>query len=80
MRGIRIPMEFLREIEARWEKARDFFSERRPVVFFSSERFWETHGFVQQSLAIILPQLFQRTVLPFSFLALALSLHIPLLS
>ena len=42
----------LASIESRWEKARAFFKKRGKVVFVSDRyRFWERHGFVQQSLA-----------------------------
>lgn len=37
-----------------WTEAREFFAHHGSVVFFSRSRFWEKHGFVQQSLAYAL--------------------------
>jgi glycosyltransferase involved in cell wall biosynthesis len=48
------PSEWLETIDNRWQKAKAFFKKRSPVVFMSAERFWEPHGFVQQSLAYTL--------------------------
>lgn len=46
-----LPPHVETEIASRWERALPFFRERAPVVFASYCRFWEAHGFVQQSLA-----------------------------
>ncbi len=48
------PPGWLETINRRWERAKLFFKKRSPVVFMSSARFWEPHGFVQQSLAYTL--------------------------
>lgn len=37
---------------ADWEKAVEFYRQRGGVLFLSYCRFWERHGFVQQSLAL----------------------------
>ncbi len=37
--------------ETRWEKALQYYRSRGGVMFLSYCRFWERHGFVQQSLA-----------------------------
>src|SRR4051812_9045107 len=44
------------EIEARWQKALAYYRARKAVVFISYCRFWEKHGFVQQSLAKLLSE------------------------
>ncbi len=41
-------------IQSEWERAKPFFKRHSHVVMFSLERFWEAHGFVQQSLAYLL--------------------------
>jgi len=43
------------ELDSRFKDAISFFQKRSPVVFISQHyRFWEQHGFVQQSLAKLL--------------------------
>lgn len=43
------------ELDSRFKEAISFFQKRSPVVFISQHyRFWEQHGFVQQSLAKLL--------------------------
>lgn len=45
------------EIHRRFENALAFFRKRAPVVFLGTRyRFWEQHGFVQQSLAKVLTE------------------------
>src|SRR5688572_26806375 len=36
---------------ASWESCLSYFRKRGGVIFLSDSRFWESHGFVQQSLA-----------------------------
>ncbi len=43
-------------IEERFGRALTFFEKRGGVLFLSRERFWDKHGFVQQSLATTLAQ------------------------
>ena len=45
-----------KDIQLRWQKALDFYRERKSVLFLSYGRFWERHGFVQQSLAYALAE------------------------
>ena len=39
------------ELESDWREAQHYFKAREHVIFLSYCRFWEKHGFVQQSLA-----------------------------
>ncbi len=50
----RPPTDWSSKLDGAWGHARAFFRKRSPVVFFSNERFWEEHGFVQRSLAYAL--------------------------
>lgn len=50
----KIPQDFHEEVEDRWQKALAYYKSRGSVVFLSYCRFWERHGFVQQSLANVL--------------------------
>jgi hypothetical protein len=44
--------EIRSKIEARWQKALEFYKKRGSVIFVNDRsRFWESHGFAQQSLA-----------------------------
>ncbi len=45
------------EIETNWYYAQPYFKKRKSVLFLSDERYWEKHGFVQQSLAYRLAEI-----------------------
>lgn len=45
-----------RDVDARWQRALEFYRERKSVLFLSYCRYWERHGFVQQSLAYALAE------------------------
>ena len=42
------------DVESRWQQALPYYLNREAVVFVSYCRFWERHGFVQQSLSYTL--------------------------
>lgn len=50
----KVPQDFHEEVEDRWQKALVYYKSRGSVIFLSYCRFWEKHGFVQQSLAKVL--------------------------
>lgn len=62
LRNFELPVEMEREIEERWRNALVYLRQRRSVVFLTSGRFWQAHGFVQQSLAYTLVEHGIRTV------------------
>lgn len=58
-KNLAIPLEIsaatLSSIEERWNEALEFYLRREHVVFISDRyRFWDQHGFTQQSLAKVL--------------------------